>query len=71
MKVLGVDDNGDELLEISAVELDRLCTEVRDKAISDFAEVLKLECKDELCNMIGPYKIMRCASAMRSERGTE
>lgn len=68
MKVIGVDDNGDELLEISAVELDRLCTEIRDKAISDFAELLRFECKDDPCNVIGPYKILRCASALRGER---
>lgn len=68
MKVIGVDDNGVELLEISAVELDRLCTEVRDKTISDFAEVLRLECKEDPCNVIGPYKILRCANALRSER---
>lgn len=68
MKVIGTDDNGNELLEVSAVELDRLCTDIRDKAISDFAELLRLECMDDPCKVVGVYKILRCASAMRSER---
>lgn len=68
MKVVGVDDNGDELLEISSAELDKICMEVRDKAISDFAEVLRLECMDDPCKVVGVYKILRCASALRGER---
>lgn len=69
MKVIGIDDEtGCDMLEISEIELDRLCTEVRDKAISDFAELLRVECKDDPCNVVGPYKILRCASALRGER---
>ena len=68
MRVIGVDDNGDELLEISAVELDRLCTETWDDGINALAEALRLECLDDPCKVVGVYKILRCASAMRSER---
>lgn len=68
MKVICANDHGEELLEISSAELDKICMEVRDKAISDFAEVLRLECMDDPCKVVGVYKILRCASAMRGER---
>lgn len=68
MKVICANDHGEELLEISSAELDKICTEVRDKAISDFAEVLRLECMDDPCKVVGVYKILRCASALRGER---
>lgn len=69
MKVIRVDDEtGCDILEISEIELDRLCTHVRDKAISDFAEALRLECLDDPCKTVGIYKILRCSSAMRGEK---
>ncbi|MBQ4523569.1 MAG: hypothetical protein IJA10_11560 [Lachnospiraceae bacterium] len=41
MRVIGTDENGDEIAEVSAIELDTMFKEIRAKAIDEFAEALK------------------------------
>lgn len=43
MTIIGVDKNGDEIAEVSVLELDTMFKEIRNKAIDDFVVKLKEE----------------------------
>lgn len=46
MTIVGTDKNGDEIAEVSVLELDTMFKEIRNKTIDDFAEKLREICSN-------------------------
>ena len=71
MEIVGVDKNGDEIAKVSVSELDAMFVEVRNKAIDEFAEVLRLECLGDPYKEIGLHEILKLAVEMKKAKPGE
>ena len=66
MKIIGTDKNGDEIAEVSVIELDTMFREIRNKTIDEFTEALRLECIKDTYNDLFLSEIFKIAKQLKT-----